>query len=180
MNHIRLLIRNQCGSHIIHGIPNPLAFQQNYSRYDGPSESGSFFTLSKPGLTSFLLDFDVLNYSISKYCFYLINRINQQNYNHISEAVVVEMNTDTFKYDYDTTRVFFEWQVQSGKPDRLELQYRYRIIFMNFQWKSTPTPLIKTAQSCCSKFAFWLYSFFFTNSKTMCSWLILGSKNIVL
>ena len=54
MNHIRLLIRNQWGSHIIHGIPNPLAFQQNYSRYDGPSESGSFFTLSKPGLTSFL------------------------------------------------------------------------------------------------------------------------------
>ena len=54
MNHIRLLIRNQCGSHIIHGIPNPLAFQQNYSRYDGPSESGSFFTLSKPGLTLFL------------------------------------------------------------------------------------------------------------------------------
>ena len=43
MNHIRLLIRNQCGSHIIHGIPNPLAFQQNYSRYDGLSESGSFF-----------------------------------------------------------------------------------------------------------------------------------------
>ena len=43
MNHIRLLIRNQCGSHIIHGLPNPLAFQQNYSRYDGPSESGSFF-----------------------------------------------------------------------------------------------------------------------------------------
>ena len=31
-----------------------LAFQQNYSRYDGPSESGLFFTLSKPGLTSFL------------------------------------------------------------------------------------------------------------------------------
>ena len=54
MNHIRLLIRNQCGSHIIHGIPNPLAFQQNYSRYDGPSESGSFFTLSKPSLTLFL------------------------------------------------------------------------------------------------------------------------------
>ena len=54
MNHIRLLIRNQCGSHIIHGIPNSLAFQQNYSRYDGPSESGSFLTLSKPGLTSFL------------------------------------------------------------------------------------------------------------------------------
>ena len=51
MNHIRLLIRNQCGSHIILGIPNPLAFQQNYSRYDGPSESGSFFTFSKPGLT---------------------------------------------------------------------------------------------------------------------------------
>ena len=54
MNHIRLLIRNQCGSHIIHGIPNPLAFEQNYSRYDGPSESGSFFGLGKPGLTSFL------------------------------------------------------------------------------------------------------------------------------
>ena len=54
MNHIHLLIRNQCGSHIIHGIPNPLTFQQNYARYDGPSESGSFFTLSKPGLTSFL------------------------------------------------------------------------------------------------------------------------------
>ena len=29
MNHIRLLIRNQCGSHIIHAIPNPLAFQQS-------------------------------------------------------------------------------------------------------------------------------------------------------
>ena len=43
MNHIRLLIRNQCGSHIIHGMPNPLAFQQNYSRYDGPSESVIFF-----------------------------------------------------------------------------------------------------------------------------------------
>ena len=43
MNHIRLLIRNQCGSHIIHGMPNSLAFQQNYYRYDGPSESGSFF-----------------------------------------------------------------------------------------------------------------------------------------
>ena len=54
MNHFHLLIRNQCGSHIIHGIPNPLAFQQNYSHYDGPSESGSFFTLSKPGLTLFL------------------------------------------------------------------------------------------------------------------------------
>ena len=52
MNHIRLLIRNQCGSYIIHGIPNPLAFQKNYSRYDGPSESGSFFTLSKPSLTT--------------------------------------------------------------------------------------------------------------------------------
>ena len=51
MNHICLLKRNQCGSHIIHGIPNPLAFQQNFSRFDGPSESGSFFTLSKPGLT---------------------------------------------------------------------------------------------------------------------------------
>ena len=57
MNHIRLHIRNQCGSHIIHGIPNPLAFQQNYSRYDGPSESGSFFTLSKPGVTLFLQGF---------------------------------------------------------------------------------------------------------------------------
>ena len=45
MNHIRLLIRNQCGSHIIRGMPNPLAFQQNYSRYDGPSESGIFFFL---------------------------------------------------------------------------------------------------------------------------------------
>ena len=48
MNHIRLLIRNQCGSHIIHGIPNSLAFQQNYSCYGSPSESGSFFTLSNP------------------------------------------------------------------------------------------------------------------------------------
>ena len=46
MNHIRLLIRNQCGSHIIHGLPNPLAFQQNYSCYNGPSESGIF---SSPG-----------------------------------------------------------------------------------------------------------------------------------
>ena len=57
MNHIRLLIRKKCDSHIIHGIPNPLAFQQNYSRYDGPSESGSFFTLSKPALTLFLPSF---------------------------------------------------------------------------------------------------------------------------
>ena len=47
MNHIRLLIRNQCGSHSIHGMPNPLAFQQNYSRYDGPSESGIFFFLRR-------------------------------------------------------------------------------------------------------------------------------------
>ena len=47
MNHIRLLIRNQCGSHSIHGMPNRLAFQQNYSRYDGPSESGIFFFLRR-------------------------------------------------------------------------------------------------------------------------------------
>ena len=64
MNHIRLLIRNQCGSHIIHGMPNPLAFQQNYSRYDGPSESGIFFFLRRtrpnvlsPNLWSFLVHF---------------------------------------------------------------------------------------------------------------------------
>ena len=55
MNHIRLLIRNQCGSHIIHGLPNPLAFQQNYSCYDGPSESGIFSPLHEPLLTSYLL-----------------------------------------------------------------------------------------------------------------------------
>ena len=55
MNHIRLLIRNQCGSHIIHGLPNPLAFQQNYSCYDGPSESGIFSPLDEPLLTSYLL-----------------------------------------------------------------------------------------------------------------------------
>ena len=61
MNHIRLPIRNQCGSHIIHGIPNPLAFQQNYSRYDGPSESSSFFTLSKPAPMSFFPKFDSFN-----------------------------------------------------------------------------------------------------------------------
>ena len=54
MNLIRLLIRNQCGSHIIHGIPNSLAFQQNCSRYDGPSKSGSFFALSKPSETLFV------------------------------------------------------------------------------------------------------------------------------
>ena len=54
MNHIRLLIRNQCGSHIIHGLPNPLAFQQNYSCYDGPSESGIFSPLDEPLLTSYL------------------------------------------------------------------------------------------------------------------------------
>ena len=54
MNHIRLLIRNQCGSHIIHGLPNPLAFQQNYSCYDGPSESGIFSLLDEPLLTSYL------------------------------------------------------------------------------------------------------------------------------
>ena len=56
MNHIRLLIRNQCGSHIIHGLPNPLAFQQNYSCYDGPSESGIFSPLDEPLLTSYLPD----------------------------------------------------------------------------------------------------------------------------
>ena len=54
MNHIRLLIRNQCGSHIIHELPNPLAFQQNYSCYDGPSESGIFSSLDEPLLTSYL------------------------------------------------------------------------------------------------------------------------------
>ena len=44
--HSFLSIRKQlqCGSHIINGMQNPLAFHQNYSRYDGPSESGSFFT----------------------------------------------------------------------------------------------------------------------------------------
>ena len=55
MNHIRLLIRNQCGSHIMHELPNPLAFQQNYSCYDGPSESGIFSPLDEPLLTSYLL-----------------------------------------------------------------------------------------------------------------------------
>ena len=54
MNHMHLLIRNQCGSHIIHGMPNPLAFQQNYSRYDGPSESGIFSSLDEPVLMSYL------------------------------------------------------------------------------------------------------------------------------
>ena len=54
MNHIRLFIRNQCGSHIIHGLPNPLAFQQNYSCYDGPSESDIFSPLDQPLLTSYL------------------------------------------------------------------------------------------------------------------------------
>ena len=60
MNHIRLLIRNQCGSHIIHGMLNPLAFQQNYSRYDGPIESGIFFFLDEPFLTSYLPVFNSL------------------------------------------------------------------------------------------------------------------------
>ena len=58
MNHIRLLIRNQCGSHIIHGLPNPLAFQQNYSCYDGQSESSIFSPLDEPLLTSYLPDND--------------------------------------------------------------------------------------------------------------------------
>ena len=57
MNHIRLLIRNQCGSHIIHGLPNPLAFQQNYSCYDGPSESGIFSPLDEPLLRVHCGDF---------------------------------------------------------------------------------------------------------------------------
>ena len=57
MNHIRLLVRNQCGSHIIHGLPNPLAFQQNYSCYDGPSESGIFSPIDEPLLTSYLRNF---------------------------------------------------------------------------------------------------------------------------
>ena len=58
MNHIRLLIRNQCGSHIIDGLPNPLAFQQNYSCYDGPSESGIFSSLDEPILMSYLQKYD--------------------------------------------------------------------------------------------------------------------------
>ena len=57
MNHIRLLIRNQCGSLIIHGLPNLLAFQQNYSCYDGPNESGIFSPLDEPLLTSYPQDF---------------------------------------------------------------------------------------------------------------------------
>ena len=61
MNHIRLLIRNQCGSHIIHGLPNPLAFQQNYSCYDGPSESGIFSPLDEPLLTSYLRELYILS-----------------------------------------------------------------------------------------------------------------------
>ena len=44
MNHIRFLQGNECGSHIKIGMLNPLPFQQYFSRYDGPSESGSFFT----------------------------------------------------------------------------------------------------------------------------------------
>ena len=50
--------------------------------------------------------------------------------NNISEAVVVVMNADTFKYHYDTTRVFFEWQVQGGEPDKLELWCKYIIILI--------------------------------------------------
>ena len=61
MNHIRLLIRNQCGSLIIHGLPNPLAFQQHYSCYDGPSESGIFSLLDEPLLTSYLPNTCVFN-----------------------------------------------------------------------------------------------------------------------
>ena len=34
-------------------MQNPLAFQQNYSRYDGPSEINSFFTLWEPSLMAF-------------------------------------------------------------------------------------------------------------------------------
>ena len=64
MNHIRLLIRNQCGSHIIHGLPNPLAFQQNYSCYDGPSESGIFSPLDEPLLTSYLRVFEKFAYKV--------------------------------------------------------------------------------------------------------------------
>ena len=37
-------------------MPNPLAFQQNYSCYDGPSESGIFPSLDEPVLTSYLPD----------------------------------------------------------------------------------------------------------------------------
>ena len=42
-------------------MPNPLAFQQNYSCYDGPSESGIFSPLDEPLLTSYLRKFHSLS-----------------------------------------------------------------------------------------------------------------------
>ena len=37
----------------------------------------------------------------------------------------VEMDVDSFQYNYESTRAAFEWQVTAGEPDTLELWYRY-------------------------------------------------------
>ena len=48
-------------------MPNPLAFQQNYSRYDGPSESGIVSSLDEPVLTSYLLFNELLKIAATQF-----------------------------------------------------------------------------------------------------------------
>ena len=54
MNHIRLLIRNQCGSRIIHGLPNPLAFHKTILVMMAQVKVVFFSPLDEPLLTSYL------------------------------------------------------------------------------------------------------------------------------
>ena len=103
MNHIRLLLRNQCGSHIIHRILNHLAFQQNYSCYDGPGESGSFVTLSKPSLMSFLQSYSWLclikMWSIDVLC---SMRAVAEHHNYCLQALAQGTSVEIICFDHTT------------------------------------------------------------------------------
>ena len=117
MNHIRLLIRNQCGSHIIHGLPNPLAFQQNYSCYDGPSESGIFSPLDEPLLTSYLLTLWSLN-SANKFVhtesYPSINQI------YIGQAVEPETKSESLPQPPLFTKLFHKLLQSFDSHSRFE------------------------------------------------------------
>ena len=115
MNHIRLLIRNQCGSHIIQGMPNSLAFQQNYSRYDGPSESGIVSSLDEPVLTSYLLFNELLKIAATQFgpelssCILGVYDTNI-DYSRIINTVMLLVKTYLMNCTYDTnvlSRVVF-------------------------------------------------------------------------
>jgi hypothetical protein len=43
---------------------------------------------------------------------------------HITERPEVKLVKESFKYDYNTTHLYFVWVEVAGHPDRLELQYR--------------------------------------------------------